>query len=75
MRPIMAMPEAPASAKARAIDAPIPEPPPVMATILPLAESSGRVGLMAALEVVCQSLVRDGKGAEVVIVFEWSVLG
>ena len=36
--------EAPAAAKARAIARPMPEPPPVMKTVLPLTERAGLEG-------------------------------
>jgi len=48
VRPIRAREVQPAWAKASAVAAPVPEPAPVMMTVLPAAESSGRVGEMAA---------------------------
>src|ERR1700760_3643962 len=65
-RPKRAMRDAPASAKERAVSAPMPVPPPVTATVLPLAESSGRVGDMDGYVFWCQIAVGDGKGAMVV---------
>jgi hypothetical protein len=50
------------------MEAPIPLPPPVIATTLPFAESSGRDGEMAGLGEVCQILVREGNGVDVAIV-------
>jgi hypothetical protein len=47
VRPMRVIREAPALAKDSAIAAPMPEPPPVMRTVLLAAESEGRLGLMA----------------------------
>ena len=67
VRPMSAMRDAPALAKAMAVAAPMPEPPPVMRTVLPWAESSGLAGSMAGYEAVCQVFVRDGKGGDMMV--------
>ena len=47
VRPDMATVDAPAAAKARAVARPMPAPPPVMKTVLPVTELEGLVGEMA----------------------------
>lgn len=53
----------------------MPVPPPVTTTVLPLAESSGRVGDKDWYVVVCQTEVGDGKGAMLTVRFmnDWEV--
>jgi len=46
VRPRSPILDAPEAAKSRAMCAPRPEPPPVMTIVLPLVESSGRIGEM-----------------------------
>ena len=60
------MRDAPAAAKDRAVSAPMPLPPPVMITVLPLAESSGRLGEMDSYEVECHLVVGAGNGGIVI---------
>jgi hypothetical protein len=55
------MADAPALAKDKAIDAPIPVPPPLITTTFPLAESSGHVWKMDGVGEVFQVLVKVGK--------------
>lgn len=56
--------DAPPAAKAFAMLAPMPLPPPVMTTALPLTESSGCDGDTAGYDSVCDSLVTDGRNEE-----------
>jgi hypothetical protein len=65
VRPRSPILDAPDAAKSRAMCAPRPEPPPVMTMVLPLVESSGRAGEMAGWASVCQVLVKEGKGADI----------
>ena len=60
VRPEMATVDAPAAAKAQAIARPMPAPPPVMKTVLPLTERAVLEGEMAGYEALCQVLVGDG---------------
>lgn len=62
-RPMIAILEAPARAKDCEIARPIPKPPPVMTTVLPERDSSGRDGEMLGYEALCQVLVADGNEA------------
>jgi hypothetical protein len=64
VRPMSAIRGAPALANAMAMAAPMPEPHPVTRMVLSLAESSGRLGSIAAYEDECQVFVKDGNGAE-----------
>lgn len=62
MRLRMAILLLPAAEKAFAMPAPMPVPPPVITTVLPCTESSGREGEMAGYGLLCHTLVREGKG-------------
>ena len=67
VRLIIAILVLPPAAKAFAMLAPMPLPPPVITTVLCLTESSGRDGDIAGYDLLCDSLVRDGKNEEAAI--------